>query len=113
MSQTTVVIQETEQAVSREMRSIEGLCRTCSKAEMCTFPRDSSRPVWSCDEFDGSNLAPTHPPARDLAAAGLRTVAEELGDATDLKGLCRECANRFTCCYPKAPGGVWHCDELA
>ena len=109
MSQTTVVIQETEQAVSREMRSIEGLCRTCSKAEMCTFPRDPSRPVWSCDEFDGSDLAPTHPPA----PAAVRTVTEELGDATELKGLCRECANRFTCCYPKAPGGVWHCDELA
>jgi hypothetical protein len=113
MIQVTGVIQEAEHVVRHQRPSVGGLCRDCSKAATCTFPRDPSRPVWSCDEFDGSNLAPTHPPARDLAAAGLRTVTEELGEATELKGLCRECTNRFTCCYPKPLGGVWHCDELA
>lgn len=113
MFQTTMTMQEAEPVVLRKAPSIGGLCRTCSKGEECTFPRDPSRPVWSCDEFDGSHLAPTHPPARNLAAAGLRTLSEELGGDTEIKGLCRECTNRSTCCYPKPPGGVWHCDELA
>src|SRR3974377_1147908 len=113
MSRTTMASQETTRAVSRDMQSIEGLCRTCSKAEGCTFPRDASRPVWSCDEFDGSTLAPILPSARGFAAPGLRRVREELDEAREIKGLCTECANRSTCSYPKPPGGVWHCDELA
>jgi hypothetical protein len=108
MFQVTGVIQEAEHAVRHQRPSVGGLCHDCSKAATCTFPRDPSRPVWSCDEFDGANLAPTHPPA-----PAVRTVTEELSEATELRGLCRECANRFTCCYPKPLGGVWHCDELA
>jgi hypothetical protein len=108
MSQTTVVIQETERAVSHEMRSIEGLCRTCSRADTCTFPRDTSRPVWSCDEFEGSEVTPT----RSTPAAS-SVVTKKAEEVMGPKGLCRECANRFTCCYPKPLGGVWHCDELA
>ena len=33
--------------------------------------------------------------------------------AGDAKGLCRQCARRLTCSYPKPPEGVWQCDELA
>ena len=102
MTQVTVVIQETEHAVSRRERSVGGLCRDLLEGETCTFPRDPSRPVWSCDEFGGFDLAPTHP--RPATRGRVRTVTEELGEATELKGLCRECANRFTCCYPKPPG---------
>jgi len=108
MFQVTGVIQEAERVVKHQRPSPGGLCRDCSKAATCTFPRDPSRPVWSCDEFDGANLTPTHPPA-----PAVRTVTEESGEATELKGLCRECTNRFTCSYPKPLGGVWHCDELA
>ena len=113
MSRTTMAVQKTEIAGLREGRPIEGLCHTCSKGEVCTFPRDLSRPVWSCDEFDGSYLAPAFPPARNIVAARRRTLSEELSEATEVNGLCRECANRSTCSYPKPPGGVWHCDELA
>jgi len=29
----------------------------------------------------------------------------------ELKGLCINCENRFTCILPKPAGGVWHCEE--
>ena len=108
MLQATLVDRKIERVVSREVPSIEGLCRTCSNAQGCTFPRDPSRPVWSCEEFNGGELDSSDPPTLEG-----RTVPEITGEATDLKGLCRECANRFTCCYPKPVGGVWHCEELA
>lgn len=32
-------------------------------------------------------------------------------DAGECKGLCVSCANRETCLFPRAEGGVWHCEE--
>ncbi len=110
MSRTTIAVQKTELAGSRERRPIEGLCRTCSKGEVCTFPRDPSRPIWSCDEFEGLAFSP---PAPLGARPPLSLVREDPAEPMDLKGLCKQCENRFTCIYPKPLGGVWHCDELA
>jgi len=83
-----------------------GLCTQCVHASTCTFPRDPSRPIRSCDEFE------EHPSLRSRAPA--RTVAPEGPSAgvPELKGLCRHCAIRLTCTFPKPEGGIWHCDEL-
>ncbi len=85
-----------------------GLCRDCVNESACTFPRDPSRPIWFCDEFKPS-ASPSRPgrPAGSDAAEAERTGPEEL------KGLCRDCLRRLTCQFPKPPGGVWHCEELA
>jgi hypothetical protein len=113
MFQVTGVIQEAEHVVRHQRPSVGGLCRDCSKAATCTFPRDPSRPVWSCDEFEGSELSSTVS-CRPIAAAPTIMVQREgAAGGVELKGLCRECTNRFTCCYPRPLGGVWHCDELA
>jgi hypothetical protein len=109
MSQATLVIQDTERAVRRDMPPIAGLCRTCSRADTCTFPRDPSRPVWSCDEFEGGEDTPS----RSVTPAFSSVVQRKAEEVMGLKGLCRQCAHRFTCVYPKPLGGVWHCDELA
>ncbi len=108
MFQTTMAMQEAERAVLRKAPSIGGLCRDCVNAPACTFPRDPSRPIWSCDEFKSSTSAsrPGQPVASGTAEAA-RTEPEEL------KGLCRDCLRRLTCQFPKPPGGVWHCEELA
>jgi hypothetical protein len=29
----------------------------------------------------------------------------------EFKGLCVNCANRYTCLLPRSEGGVWHCEE--
>lgn len=90
-----------------------GLCRTCVKAVECTFPRDPIRPVRSCDEFEGADA-----PHSDNTPRIVATSVFPLGDrpqkgASEVKGLCVQCARRHTCAYPKPVGGVWHCDELA
>ncbi len=108
MADVTMVTRESERAVVHEMAPIEGLCRDCLQAEQCTFPRDPFRPVWSCDEFAGAGRAlprPNRPPRPG--------AAEQPGEAAEVEGLCRGCANWPTCTYPKPAGGVWHCDELA
>jgi hypothetical protein len=108
MVNATLVTEEPEGAVVRGMAPIVGLCRDCLRAEQCTFPRDPFRPVWSCDEFLGAGRA-LPCPERSLPAS----VGEPPGETAEVKGLCRGCANRPTCTYPKPAGGVWHCDELA
>ncbi len=97
-------LQIAELVVLRTTPRIGGLCRDCRLADTCTFPRDPARPVRSCDEFEPMHEAA--PPAPYVAP--VQPVAEG-----QLIGLCRECARRATCRYPKLLGGVWHCNELA
>ena len=108
MSQTTMVIQETERAVSHEMRAIEGLCRTCLKAEHVHIPARSVPPGLVVRRVRGVRRAP---PAQRRARGP--AGAEQPGEAAEVEGLCRGCANWPTCSYPKPAGGVWHCEELA
>lgn len=110
MFQGTMTIQEAEPAVLRKAPSIGGLCRDCSKADTCTFPRDPSHPIRSCDEFEELAFPST---ASSVARPVRSLVREDTDEPMELKGLCKECALRFTCVYPKPLGGVWHCDELA
>jgi hypothetical protein len=112
--QEPAVMEPVAQPLRRHRPVITGLCGDCVKAETCTFQRDPAHPVRSCEEFEGAGLstgarrpfvvaAPIFPAEPDplLAAPG------------ELKGLCRQCARRQTCSYPKPPEGVWQCDELA
>ena len=83
-----------------------GLCTLCINAPTCTFPRDPSRPIRSCEEFE------EHPSPRAPQAAGEISFSASSADEPELKGLCRHCAIRLTCTFPKPEGGIWHCDEL-
>jgi hypothetical protein len=55
--------------------------------------------------------------ARQSLVAVARVFPEDpdpmLATLGEVKGLCRQCARRLTCSYPKPPEGVWQCDELA
>jgi hypothetical protein len=88
-----------------------GLCATCASAATCTFPKESGRPVVFCEEFDGCqrNGAVENP---DISA--VPDTAEDKPRAVrsrELKGLCANCEIRETCTFPKAEGGIWHCEE--
>jgi hypothetical protein len=114
MSQATMLIEEVIRPRVREIPVFQGLCRDCVNAPACTFPRDPSRPVRSCDEFAATELArdrqgPFVSAARVFAAVSSQAAPEP----GNLKGLCRQCARRSSCTFPKPPEGVWHCDELA
>lgn len=82
-----------------------GLCASCKNAEDCTFPRNMDRPIIHCDEFEGIDPRPSHISSDKVVSLGVKR------DASELRGLCRHCAIRDTCTYPKNEGGVWYCDE--
>lgn len=104
---------ETRRPAERAKLRIGGLCLDCMAEETCTFPRDPSRPVWSCEEFNGAGPNPARRGALTEEAPALSMGVEGMISGTEPRGLCKECVNRQTCQYPKPPGGVWHCEELA
>jgi hypothetical protein len=99
-----------EEKAMSEDRLFQGLCLTCQNAPGCTFPRDRARPIWQCEEFTGDGK-----PSERVSPEGVvppRTgmvEAEREGGAW--MGLCKNCANRQDCRYPKPEGGVWRCEE--
>jgi len=113
MSQATMLIEEVARPVVRQTMVFQGLCRDCSRAEACTFPRDPSRAVRSCEEFETAEPAWGRRPSLESVAPVFPTVSDPAAEAGNLKGLCRQCTERLTCQFPKPPEGVWQCDELA
>jgi hypothetical protein len=98
---------------AEELRPIEGkpvhlgLCSSCKNDPDCTFPRDPSRPVLQCEEFEGEEMIRITT-QRQRGSQGVEVVAE---DAAQYKGLCRNCEEREVCTFPKPEGGVWRCEE--
>jgi len=92
------------------------LCSTCIHYPDCSFRNLSAQSVFFCEEFrlvpdwteavEKSEILPTP----DLVRLNPSLVE---ADKSELMGLCRNCANRRTCVYPKPTGGVWHCEEYA
>ncbi len=90
-----------------------GLCSTCTKQLVCVFPRDQSRPVMQCEEFEGI----TPDPAK--CAEKTRSLSEDARDSSHSEehqpgtymGLCSNCEKRETCTFPKPESGVWRCEE--
>jgi hypothetical protein len=113
MPTTTVDLQEIAKPPICQIPVWVGLCRTCVRAPECTFPRDPNRPVRSCDEFEGAEAPRSERTPRTVPASVFPMDAGPDRGATELKGLCVQCARRSSCAYPKPAGGVWHCDELA
>ncbi len=90
-----------------------GLCSTCRHAAACTYPRDSERPVLQCEDFEGHEIPPIKAAVEENSMdPGDQTGASgESKDAGRFTRLCRTCADRETCTYPKPEGGVWQCEE--
>ena len=90
-----------------------GLCSTCNKESSCTFPRDHSRPVMQCEEFEGIIPAPAknerkNNPISDNSRVHSHTEEDHSGT---YMGLCSNCEKRETCTFPKPESGVWRCEE--
>lgn len=102
MATTNLLVAEVEKTANPEkVTKLLGLCKTCSNAATCTFPREAGRPVRFCDEFDGEEKVEVVKPKVEVKKTTLN----------DLKGLCRLCDRAESCTFPKAEGGVWHCEE--
>ena len=91
-----------------------GLCMTCVHTRTCTFPRREAQPVLNCEEFDGGEQNAVGTPA-EVVAPSVTIRAQTMcktEPSARLRGLCGTCEKRATCTFPKAEGGVWHCEEF-
>ena len=98
---------------------LRGLCTVCGAIGSCRLCSDGASAFMSrkcvavlrCDQFELRSGC-TLPSGLDDRMQDAETVPED-GDtgSPQLMGLCCNCANRFTCTYPKSEGGIWHCEE--
>ena len=91
-----------------EKETYRGLCSTCKNAEHCTFPRNPDKPILQCDEFVGFEYEKS---GEKPAGAKKTSNTEEVNSDSRFKGLCKICAKRETCTFPKPETGVWQCEE--
>jgi hypothetical protein len=106
----SAVIEPEVEMLRRRRPVITGLCGDCVRSESCTFPRDPAHPVRACEEFEGAELRPEQRrPLVAVAAIFPEDPDPMLAAPGAGKGLCRQCARRLTCSYPKPPEGVWQC----
>jgi len=90
------------------------LCITCMHYPDCSFRNLSTTSIFFCEEFqlayDGNESVKN---GKDRSVHDRMDPATEEAEKLALKGLCCNCANRWSCAYPKPLGGVWHCGEYA
>ena len=114
MLRGSAVIEPDAELLRRRLPVITGLCGDCVHAAACTFPRDPAHPVRACEEFEGAEVRPVERRPLVAVAAVFPEPPDPMAAVPgNAKGLCRQCARRLTCSYPKPPEGVWQCDELA
>jgi hypothetical protein len=86
------------------------LCDTCLHKETCSLRADPSEPTYQCEEYDGGSYESVlRPPI--LVALSERQAHGLVPSSDGLAGLCANCDRRAECTLPKAPGGVWFCEE--
>jgi hypothetical protein len=89
------------------------ICSCCSDASICTFPKNPGQPILQCEEFKGYEPRPGETIFKNDSLTTdpkLMSSAEEK-NLGKYKGLCNICEDREICTFPKAEGGVWHCEE--
>ncbi|OGV47738.1 MAG: hypothetical protein A2017_16210 [Lentisphaerae bacterium GWF2_44_16] len=79
------------------------LCSSCRSSETCTFLKNAHVPVLQCEEFN--------PILKTKAGQKNKKHLKASFSTGKLKGLCKVCAIREDCVYPKPQTGVWHCEE--
>ncbi len=91
-----------------------GLCMTCVHVGTCTFLRRDTPPVLFCEEFDGQQEHRSGASAEVMAqSVTVHTQATYMPErSSKFNGLCATCEKRELCTFPKAEGGVWHCEEF-
>ena len=91
----------------------QGLCTTCANDQTCTFPRDTSRPVLSCDEFDGGTKTTASAPPAPLQRPGRLSELFALANREWYPGLCGVCTRVEQCERPRPEGGVFSCSDFS
>ena len=97
----------------RKQKEYKGLCLICKNAHTCTFRRDATKPVSSCEEFEIELKTKKILSVKGASMSMNDAVDEGIPDEEKRKyrGLCMNCVHRKTCSYRKPESGVWFCEE--
>lgn len=91
------------------------ICSTCNHAPGCAHRmRNAGVPIWECENYDDYvRLNGTFVGGDAASAAAPGRSRPRDGDAllVEYRGLCKNCATREYCSFPRPEGGVWHCEE--
>lgn len=85
-------------------REFSTLCNTCDHFNACSY-QDDEKGIIQCELFENESgifIA-------SIANAG--NVNENAAPPVGVKGICVNCDRVWDCKLPKAPAGVWHCEE--
>ena len=78
------------------VKELRDLCTRCAKFQKCSYRKNSTKIFIQCDLYE---LVETEDDSREQ-------------ETNQLKGLCINCCNADTCCFPNKEFGVWHCEEF-
>jgi hypothetical protein len=101
-----------EPFANKKNAAYPGLCASCDKQPVCTYPRVRPRPVLQCLEFEEMSAAAAGRILQGRSGSRLGVRVRVRVEPERLEpGLCADCELRDGCTYPRMPGGVWFCDE--
>jgi hypothetical protein len=86
-----------------------GLCATCERAGVCTFPNRNGHAVLHCLEFEEASMEDVPPQPR----AWHMDVSTGIGEVRPAPsgGLCATCDLHATCTFIRGPQGSLFCEE--
>lgn len=85
--------------------SDRNLCYHCQNLAICSFVKNSKKPILYCEEYSGYQT--TEPLETMYAVSDVPDVA----DLSAYTGLCATCENVGRCILKQQEGGVWQCNE--
>jgi Fe-S cluster biogenesis protein NfuA len=92
-----------------------GICSTCNHASGCAHRiKNAGVAIWDCEDYDdyvrlNGTFVGGEP---DPVGAPVRSRPRDDGAVlVEYRGLCKNCAKREYCAFPRPEGGVWHCEE--
>lgn len=79
------------------------LCNTCDHFNACAY-QDLENGVQQCELFENESG-----PLKIVTTNNSKI--ESASPPVGVKGICVNCDRVWDCKLPKAPAGVWHCEE--
>jgi hypothetical protein len=97
-------LRKSEFSIMRLLESeFSTLCNTCDHFNACTY-QDDEKGIIQCELFENESATLTNLTIESH-------IKEDAPLPVDMKGICMNCDKLLDCKLPKAPAGIWHCEE--
>lgn len=97
-------LQQSEVSIMKLLENeFSTLCNTCDHFNACAY-QDNEKGIIQCELFENESGTFT-------SIVSGSSAKENAAPPVGLKGICTNCDKVWDCKLPKAPAGVWHCEE--